>query len=113
MSIRRNIVANYAGQGYTALVGLVVVPLYLKHMGPEAYGLVGFFSVMQTWFQLLDLGLNPTLGRQMARYRGKAMSALELRRLLRAMEIIFYGVAIIGAVTLVAFSPLIARRWLH
>jgi hypothetical protein len=44
MSLKRNILASYASQIYVTLVGILVLPLYLKYMGAEAYGLVGFFT---------------------------------------------------------------------
>ncbi len=51
VSIKRNTIANYIGQSYGILVGLIVTPLYLKYLGAEAYGLVGFFALMQAWLQ--------------------------------------------------------------
>ena len=66
MSIKRNSIANYIGQSYTILIGIVITPLYLQYLGAEAYGLVGFFALMQAWMSLLDMGLSPTLGRQVA-----------------------------------------------
>lgn len=54
MSLKSNIAANYASQLYTTLIGIVLVPLYLQYMGTEAYGLVGFFVMLQAWFNLLD-----------------------------------------------------------
>ena len=45
MSIKRNAIANYVGQIYLTLSGILVVPLYIQHLGMEAYGLVGFFSI--------------------------------------------------------------------
>ena len=86
MSLRRNILVNYASQIYVTLVGIVVVPLYIKYMGAEAYGLVGFFAMLQTWFMLLDMGLTPTMARETARFRGGAISALTYRRLARALD---------------------------
>ena len=50
MSLKSNIAANYASQLYTTLIGIVLVPLYLRYMGSEAYGLVGFFAMLQAWF---------------------------------------------------------------
>ena len=44
-----------------------MLPMYIKYMGAEAYGLVGFFSMLQAWFNLLDLRLTPTIGRETAR----------------------------------------------
>ena len=55
MSLARNAAANYVGQFYVAGISIVVVPLYIKYLGIEAYGLVGVFSMIQAWFQMLDL----------------------------------------------------------
>ena len=40
MSLKFNIAANYASQLYTTLIGIVLVPWYLRYMGVEAYGLM-------------------------------------------------------------------------
>ena len=69
MSIRRNVIANYLGQGWAAVMGLAFVPIYVSYLGMEAYGLVGLFALLQGWLALLDMGMTPTLGREMARFR--------------------------------------------
>lgn len=112
MSLKRNITANYISQFYVTLIGIVMVPVYLRYMGAEAYGLVGFFAMLQAWFQLLDMGLSPTMARETARFNGGAADALSLRRLLRALEGIFLAVAIIGGSTIILLSDVIARNWL-
>lgn len=112
MSLKRNILANYVSQIYVTLVGIVMVPLYLKYMGAEAYGLVGFFSMLQAWFNLLDMGLTPTMARETARFRGGAMDALAFRRFVRALEGIFFVVAILGVGVLLLLSGQIATNWL-
>ena len=112
MSITRNIAAGYVGQLYATLIGILLVPLYVEYMGVEAYGLVGFFTMLQGWFMLLDMGLTPTIGRAAARYNGGAIDALALRRLLRAFEGIFVVVGVAGAVALVAAAGTIAGHWL-
>jgi O-antigen/teichoic acid export membrane protein len=53
-----------------------MVPLYLKYMGAEAYGLIGFFSMIQVWFAILDMGLSPTVARETARYKGGATDVI-------------------------------------
>lgn len=113
MSLKNNIIANYTSHIYVTLVGIVMVPLYLKYMGPEAYGLVGFFSMLQAWFNLLDMGLTPTIARETARFRGGALDALSFRRLVRALEGVFFAVALTGGGILLLSSGLIATDWLH
>ncbi|MCB8747116.1 oligosaccharide flippase family protein [Rhodoferax sp. U2-2l] len=112
MSLKRNILASYVSQIYVALIGIVMVPLYVKYMGVEAYGLVGFFAMLQAWFQLLDMGLTPTMARETARFNGGASDALSLRRLLRALEGIFVGIALLGGAAMMAGSGAIASSWL-
>jgi O-antigen/teichoic acid export membrane protein len=112
LSLRRNILASYAGQIYVTIIGIVMVPLYLKYMGAEAYGLVGFFSMLQAWFNLLDMGLTPTMARETARYRGGALDALFFRRLVRALEGIFLAIALLGGGVLLLLSDQIASHWL-
>jgi len=112
MSLKRNILANYVSQIYVTLIGIVMVPMYVRYMGAEAYGLVGFFAMLQAWFNLLDMGLTPTMARETARFNGGATDALSLRRLLRAMEGIFIGLAVLGGAAMMAGSGAIAGSWL-
>jgi O-antigen/teichoic acid export membrane protein len=113
MGLRRNILASYAGQGYVTLVSIAALPLYLRYLGAEAYGLVGFFTMMQAWFMLLDMGLTPTLSRETARFHGGALAAGAYRSLVRVLEAAFVGIALAGAAALAAGSGAIATRWLQ
>ncbi len=113
MSLKKNILASYATQIYVTLVGILILPLYLKYMGAEAYGLVGFFTMLQAWFNLLDMGLTPTVARETARFHGGATDALSYRRLLRALQLIFVAIALLGGGAMFVFSGAIADRWLN
>lgn len=110
MLFKKNILANYLGQGWSALMGIVFVPLYIKYLGMEAYGLIGVFAILQAWMTLLDMG--PTLNREMARYKAGAISAESILDLLRSMEWICTGIALL-IVSMVWFTaPLLAASWL-
>lgn len=113
MSLKRNILTGYVSQIYVTGIGILMVPVYLRYMGAEAYGLVGFFAMMQSWFQLLDMGLSPTLGREVARYRGGAISAQALHNLIKAMERLFVAIGGTGAILLVSLSGSITNKWLQ
>lgn len=113
MSLTSNISASYASQLYTALIGIVLVPVYLQHMGSEAYGVVGFFAMLQAWFNLLDLGLTPTMARESARYHGGAISALAYRRLHRSLSLVFVTIAVCGGVGLLALAGVVTTYWLN
>lgn len=112
MSLKKNTIANYLGQGWTALMGLAFIPVYIRYLGLEAWGLVGFMSMLQAWLILLDMGLSPTLSREMARFHAGAHSAQSIRDLLRSLEVIYGGVAVVvvGIVWLIA--PWVSMHWL-
>lgn len=111
-SFRASVFASYASQIYIALVGIVLMPVYLRLMGAEAYGLVAFFTVLQAWFQLLDFGLSPTLARECARFHGGATDALALRRLVRALELIFLVLGCSASIGLAVGADWIASNWI-
>jgi O-antigen/teichoic acid export membrane protein len=111
--VRANIIANYAGQGWTALMGLIFAPVYIQLLGIEAYGLIGFFTMLQVWLALLDLGMAPTAVREMARFTSGAASVQETRDLLRSFELICAGIAAIIILAFAAGSGPIGAHWLN
>jgi O-antigen/teichoic acid export membrane protein len=113
LSVIRNTTLSYAGQAYALLVGILIMPFYLGHLGAEAYGLIGFFSVMQAWLQLLDAGLSPSLVRAVAHQQGLPAAERSAGHLLRSFEIIFLPMAVVCATVIYAASPWIALKWLN
>ena len=86
ISIKLNAITNYIGQFYALGVAVIITPFYLQYLGAEAYGVVGFFIVMQNWLNLLDMGLSTTLVRQVAYARGKVNGFSKFHHLLRSFE---------------------------
>lgn len=112
MSLKRNIFANYLGQGWAGLMGLAFVPLYIKYLGLEAYGLIGVFALLQASLALLDMGMTPTLNREMARFTAGAHSQQSIRNLLHSLEIICFSLAVLIALGVWGASGYLARDWL-
>jgi O-antigen/teichoic acid export membrane protein len=111
--LKKNLIANYLGQGWAALMGLAFVPLYIKYLGIEAYGLIGLFTLLQAWLNLLDMGMTPTLSREMARFTGGGHTAESIRDLLRSIELIFLGIAILIGGGIFLSSEWMATDWLQ
>ena len=112
-SIRKNTIANFVGFGYTSIIGIVVYPLYLQYLGAEAYGLVGFFTLMQSWLYMLDMGLSPTLARQISYARGQRNGFDEFIKLLRSLELIFVFLAIVVVFVVFKTNEIIAIEWIN
>lgn len=113
ISIQRNTITNYLGQGYTIGVALIFTPFYLQYLGAEAYGLVGFYMVMQNWFILLDFGFSATLGRQVAHTRGQSTGFDErFVILLKTFELIFIVMTLSIVATVFISSDWVAYNWI-
>lgn len=106
-----NVIANYFGQGWSALMAIAFLPLYVEALGLESYGLIGFFSVMQSVLAVFDLGVTPTLTREAARANNGARTAESLRDLVRSFEIIGSAVAIVLLLAVWAGAGALAENW--
>ena len=111
--VKRNIIANFTGRGWTNLLGLICVPLYLKFLGAETYGLVGFFVAAQSVALLLDLGIGATMTRELARLSAKGREGTDERDLVRTLEGVYWVLAVIAGAALVAAAPAISSSWLN
>ena len=111
--LKRNLIANYIGQGWRFLISLAFVPLYIKYLGIEAYGLIGIFAMLQAWLGLLDMGMKPALGREMARFSAGAHGLQSIWDLLRSVEIIFGAIAVLVSLAVWLASGWLAADWVR
>ena len=110
--LKKNIAANFAGSIWQALMALIFIPIYIKFMGIEAWGLIGIFATLQVIFGLLDMGLSSTLNREMARLSVLPHKEQEMRDLVRTLEAIYWSVAVFVGIVAVSLSPFIAHHWI-
>jgi len=111
-TLKKNVLANFGGIAWAGLIQLVFVPLYIKFLGMEAFGLIGFFLTLQVLLSVLDLGLSTTLNRELA-CRSANGNAQETRDLVRTMEWIYWSIAIVIAAGIIVVAPWIARSWVN
>ena len=112
MKLSQNLLAGLANSIWAAIVGLIAVPLYLKYLGIEAYGLIGFFATMQALFQILDLGLAATTNREVARCSASG-NLREAGNLLHTLAVIYWSTAGVIALAILGLAPILARYWLE
>ena len=93
-------------------MGIAFVPMYIKYLGVEAYGLIGVYAILQAWMTMLDMGMTPTITREMARYKAGAVSAESILDLLRSVEWICAGLGLLIIGVFWLFSPMLAGSWL-
>jgi len=112
MRLSWNLFAGLTNSAWTALVGVMATPFYLHYLGIESYGLVGFFTTLLALLTLLDLGLSPTMSREVARHTAFGDTD-GVRHLLRSLEFLYWVVAVLLGVVLLLASGWIGRHWLQ
>lgn len=109
--IKKNIMANFAGNIWQALMSLAFIPLYIKFMGVESYGLIGIFASLQAIFLLLDMGLSATLTRETARLSVLPGKEQVIRDLVHSLQIIYWAVALLIGIVVLFLAPVLAHHW--
>lgn len=112
-SVRGNIIANFAGRAWAGIFSLAFVPLYIKLMGVEVYGLLGIFMSLSALLSLLDMGLSATLSRELSRLSAVENSEQESRNLVRTFEAVYWGIGILIGIAVVTLAPLITKYWIN
>ncbi|MCU1382828.1 MAG: hypothetical protein JWL71_1525 [Acidobacteria bacterium] len=71
VTVARNVGTRYMAIILDALIGLVLLPFNVHHLGQSAYGLWMLTSSMTTYFSVLDLGFGGSIVKFIAQYRAK------------------------------------------
>src|SRR5687768_13840276 len=112
MRLARNMAAAMANSVVVVLINLIALPFYLHLLGMEAYGLIGFYTTLQTVLQVLDLGLAPTVSREIA-HNAEIGEQRRSASLLRTLGVVYIGVAVVIAVLVALASTWIGANWLQ
>nr|WP_321278085.1 oligosaccharide flippase family protein [uncultured Vibrio sp.] len=90
MSLQKDTLVNYISRGYLGLIGIAISPLFFHFLGSESFGIISVFTVIQTWLQLLDLGLSNTLSRESAKYKSGCYKKNEFNNLLKYIRLFYF-----------------------
>ena len=112
MRLARNMAAGMANSALVVLINLVALPFYLRFLGMEAYGLIGFYATLQTVLQVLDMGLGPTISREVA-HDAETGRRRRSASLLRTLGLVYAGVAVVIALAVALAAPWLGAHWLH
>ncbi len=112
-SLKANIIANFVGNGWSALITILFVPVYLKYIGAEGYGLIGIFASLQVVLSLLDSGLSTTLNKEVARLSSLPKMEQKLRNLVKTLGTVYWLVALTAGLIAMALSPILAQHWVQ
>ncbi|MGH6987703.1 MAG: lipopolysaccharide biosynthesis protein [Caulobacteraceae bacterium] len=111
-ALSRKFVLTLSARTGVAIVGLAVTPIYLRFLGPQAYGLVGFWIIAQAWMIVFDLGVSPAVARQLSRFKAGVLDSREAGSLLFVGELIFAALALLAAAAFFLLAPQMRAHWL-
>src|SRR5574340_1190325 len=92
--LKGRILADATARIWSALLSFALVPIYLRFIVVEAYGLIGVFTSVQAILSLLDFGLGASLTRELARTSGPHGDWVRARNLTRTLELLYCGLAL-------------------
>jgi len=95
------------------VLSILLVPFYIRYLGLEAYGLVGFFVLIETLLGIFSKGFGVTFQREIARRDAEVQNRRTFRRLIRTFEIVYWAMGIVAALVLMSFSGALGRNWIN
>ena len=112
MHFLKNIFANSLGQTYLILSSLIATPFFLQILGDEAFGIIGFYIILMTWMNFLDIGFTPAFGRLIAYEKDKTDSDKKVASVFKSdQKILFLSLLVI---TISIFqSKNISQEWIN
>ncbi|MDF1485192.1 oligosaccharide flippase family protein [Ramlibacter sp. H39-3-26] len=115
MRLAHNLFVGALGSVAPALLGLIMVPVYLHFLGAEQYGLIAFYLLLQSLVQVFDAGITTTVNREVARscVEGSHADIMTTARLVQALAWLSWGIAAVIAISLLLLAPFVVRSWLQ
>jgi len=110
-SVKRNILSNVAERACSTLLTLLLVPIQVRILGIETFGLLAFVASLQALFNLLDLGLGTTVTREVAADTDPHRCGS--RAVVRTFATVYWTVAIGVGVGLALGARWLAVEWLQ
>jgi O-antigen/teichoic acid export membrane protein len=104
VTVARNVGTRYVAIITDALIGLLILPFNVHHLGTAAWGLWMLTASATTYFSVLDLGYGGSIVKFVAQYRAQR-DARGLNEILSTLFVLFAGVGLVayGVFALLAF----------
>lgn len=108
----KKVILLYASQLYRVAFPLLLVPLIIKILGTEKYGIVSFFTMLMTLMGLLDAGISGTFIKLIATNKNQLTN---FSRVITLFLKVFCGFIVVASIVVFIFSfysEYIVNDWL-
>jgi O-antigen/teichoic acid export membrane protein len=109
-SIARNFLANAVGGSWTIVLGLVIIPIQLRFLGPAAFGLFAFIASLEAIANLFDLGMTLTVAREVAIDASPGLQ--QSRELLQTLAGPYMAIGLLLGGSVVFCADWLVQHWL-
>jgi O-antigen/teichoic acid export membrane protein len=112
--IATHILANIIGNFVNAFIGIAFVPVFIRYIGTEGYGLIGIFASFQTILYLFDMGFSTTLNRELARLSADFdTNKTAILNTTRTFEVAFVILSLATTLVALVLSYCLAFYWVN
>lgn len=114
MTLKKNIIANYIGQGTVVLASILALPWYLSALGSKLFGLISFVATVQALLGLVDAGMSQALIREFTvRLNVPNRNHRSAAVLLLGFEYIYWLIALFAGFVTFLMADIIVNHWLN
>jgi O-antigen/teichoic acid export membrane protein len=106
--LARNVASRYLAIGIDAVMGFIILPFNVHHLGQSAYGLWMLMSSLTMYFSVLDLGFGSAVTKFVAQYRAKR-DARSLNEIVSTIFFVFTGIGALAYVGFVVVALFVGR----
>lgn len=108
----KNVFYNLVGGIWLGSLLLLVTPQYVKILGFDGYGVLGFWLLIQGLISLLDIGVGAALVREFSKKSGLDTFSIKKQDILRTLEFVYLGLTLIAIIFLLSLADWISTSWL-
>ena len=107
-----NVISNLVGSFLLIFIPTISLPLYLKVLDEEKYGLFTLYFIIIIYFKILDFGFTATFNRYVALKKNSKEGNIFISQLLKNYEIIFLILSLFLVVLTLFSSNYFAKNWI-
>jgi O-antigen/teichoic acid export membrane protein len=108
-SLARNTLYSLVGQTVPIVASVIAIPLLIKALGTDRFGVLTLAWMVVSYFSLFDLGLGRALTQAVAERLGAAEHR-EIPALVWTSLLLMIGFGMVGAIALAAAAPTLVHR---
>ena len=110
--LRTDSLVNILGSGAHILIQVLLAPFYIRLLGIEQYGVIGFYLTLNGVLSFLEFGLTRILSKEVAVLSENQQKRLQLARTVRSFEGVFWVFGVLLISVGLILSPMAAKVWL-